>query len=247
MSAPCFSSVRCTRVRITDLDPFTRAPVAGAGHGYVLGSQVLLTITPENETGESFEFRDGSGSLCSSATLPDQFKRVTLSLQVCNLDPILERFLLGASQIVDGTDVIGIQAPPANVGTDVGVCLEVWSRAWDGSTQAILTSTSPGPAYHHWVFPFAHGFTPETMTIDSDVHLFTYTGIGEENSGVTTSGPYDDWPDAVTTSGGISRTFAHFLDGNIPAATCATITVGDTSNPPPPADGGYQGGYLEGY
>jgi hypothetical protein len=247
MTTSCVSSVRCTRARLTELDAF-RAPVQGLGHGYVINSQILLTIETQNEAGEEFDFRDGSGVLCSSGTLADQFKRVKLTLQVCNLDPTLEFFLLGAAQILDAADnVVGSQAPPANVGFDKGVCLEVWSRAWSGSQQAITPSTAPNLAYHHWVFPYAHGFAPETMTLDNGIHLFSYSGIGEESSTVTANGPYADWPDAVVTSGGISRTYAHFFDSAIPAAQCATIEVGDSNNPPPDVDGGYQGGYPEGY
>lgn len=245
--SPCLTSVRCVRVRITELDPATRAPVLGAGHGYVASSQVLLTVETENEPGETFEARDGSGLICDSAKTADTFKSVGLTLQVCNLDPYIERFLLGSALIVDGTDTIGAQAPPANLGVGAAVCLEVWSRAWSGSSQAVTPTTAPSVAFHHWVFPYAHGFAPESTTIDSGIHLFSYSGIGEESSEVTTTGPYDDWPAAVTTSGGISRAYAHFLDAAIPSATCATITVTGTTPTPPAIDGGYQGGYPEGY
>lgn len=245
--SPCLTSVRCVRVRLTELDVATRAPVLGAGHGYVIASQVLLTIATENQSGETFEARDGSGILCDSASLGDTFKDVKLTLQVCNLDPNIERFLLGAALITDGTDTIGAQAPPANLTARTAVCLEVWSRAWSGSSQAVVPTTTPNVAFHHWVFPYAHGFAPESVTIDSDIHLFSYTGIAEESSAVTETGPYGDWPAAITTSGGVSRAYAHFLDAALPSAACVTIDVVGTTPPPPLIDGAYQGGYPQGY
>jgi hypothetical protein len=207
------------------LDPSTLQAYTGAGRGYVIDSQVLLTVGTEIEEGEEFTQKNAGGRLCASLREDDLFKRVTLSLQVCNLDPILENYLTGARLFNASGLAIGAQAPASNTALTAAVCLEGWSRAWDGTQQAIPAATSPSVAYHHWVFPHAHGFTVQDFDLNNGIHLFQYDGIGDENSAITLNGPFNDWPSTIADEGGVVGAYGHFFDSAIPSSTCATIAV----------------------
>ena len=228
MTAPhCYSSVRLERVRLAQLNPSTLQAQTGAGHGYVIDSQVLLTVGTEIEEGDEFTQKNGGGRLCASVREDDLFKRVTLSLQVCNADPVLESFLTGARLFRDGSaNAIGVQAPAADTALTTAVCLEAWSRAWDGTQQGIPAVTSPNVAYHHWVFPYAHGFTVQDFDLANGITLFQFDGLGDENSAITLNGPFNDWPASIADEGGVVGAYGRFFDGaTLPSATCATITV----------------------
>jgi hypothetical protein len=220
----CFSSVRLERVRIAQLDPTTLQASATANTGYVIDSQVLLTVGTEIEAGEEFTQKNSGGRLCASLKENDLFKRVTLSLQVCNLDPVLESMLTGARLFNASGVPVGAQAPASNAALTAAVCLEGWSRAWDGTQQAIPAVTSPNVAYHHWVFPYAHGFTVQDFDLNNGIHLFQYNGSGDENSAITLNGPFNDWPSSIADEGGVVGAYGHFFDSAIPSATCTRIT-----------------------
>ena len=226
MSGHNTSSIRFERVRLSQLNPSTLQAYTGAGHGYVIDSQVVLTIGTEIEEGEEFTQKNGGGRLCASAQEDDLFKRVTLQLQICNLDPIVESWLTGARLFLDGSsNVIGAQAPASNSSLTAAVCLEGWTRAWSGTAQAIPPVTSPNVAYHHWVFPWAHGFTVQDFDLNNGIHLFQFTGIGDENSAISLNGPFNDWPSSIADEGGVVGAYGHFYDSAIPSSTGATIAV----------------------
>lgn len=221
----CFSSVRLERVRLAQLNTSTLQAQSGAGHGYVIDSQVVLTVGTEIEEGEEFTQKNSGGRLCASLREDDLFKRCTIQLQVCNLDPILENYLTGARLFTASGNAVGAQAPASNQALTAAVCLEGWSRAWDGTQQAIPAATSPNVAYHHWVFPYAHGFTIQDFDLNNGIHLFQFNGIGDENTAITLNGPFNDWPASIADEGGVVGAYGHFFDSAIPTATCATISV----------------------
>lgn len=230
MTAPCYSSVRLERVRLARINPATLQAFPGAGNGYVIDSQVVLTVGTEIEAGEEFTQKNSAGRLCASVREDDLFKRCTIKLQVCNLDPTIEYFLTGARLFHDGSgNTIGAQAPAANSALTTAVCLEGWTRAWEGTTQGVPAVTSPNVAYHHWVFPYAHGFTLQDFNLDNGIHLFEFDGIGEENAAITLNGPFNDWPSSIADEGGVTGAYGHFFDAIIPSATCATITASANS------------------
>lgn len=212
---PVTASVRCERIRITELDPASHIVVAGASHTHVIDSQVVLTISPIAESGQDILQRDGDGGVCAQVKGSGTLTAIGLKLQVCDLDTTFERILTGSAEIFDGLAPIGSEAPSLGFSTSATSVMEAWSRAWDGTGQAVL---GPDPAYHHWVFPLVTGFVMRDLDLSSGVHLFSYEGIGYENAGIDPTGPVGDWPTPVVTHGGITRAWGHFLDVAIPVA-----------------------------
>lgn len=221
----CLASVRLERIRLAKLNPTTRAPLVGANNGYVSDAQVLLRVGVEIETGRDVTQKNGGGRVCASFKESDTFKRATVQLQVCQADPVLESFLTGGGTFADGSNIQGVQAPRAGATLENYVALEGWTRAWDGTTQAVPPSTSPDVAYWHWVFPMTSGWVPNDFDLGDGVHLFQFNGIAEENTAFTLNGAFNDFPAYIADEGGVVAAYGRFLDDQIPAATCARIPI----------------------
>lgn len=224
-SPSCYGSARISRVRISELDPDTLAPLAGSDNGLVIDHQILLSFDPVLRTGEEIEQTNGDGELCISLQEDDQLKRWTVRLQVCRIHPVLDAKLTGASLITDSGSPVGMQAPSAGVALSNPVCLEAWTRAIEVTAQAVAPVTSPDLSYWHFVFPYLHGCVPGSTELNSGAHLFEYNGRADENSAITANGPFNDWPDYVADAGGITKGYGKFLDGPPPDSACAPIVV----------------------
>lgn len=224
MSNPtCFQSLQASRFRVTQLDA-NGAPVTGAGHGYVSDAIVDLTLTLVFTTGADVVQLNGSGAQCATFKDIDRLKRVDLALNLCQLDAQLIAFMTEQPTFNMGGQPIGWQFPASTQQSLNGVALEVWTRAWDGGAQAVPAFTSPNIAWWHWVFPKTQ-WTVGNLKMDSGFMVVPMSGSSFENTRLTANGPYNDYPTGVAGPGGVTHSGGVFLDSNVPAAACATITV----------------------
>lgn len=223
MSSTCYASVECLQLRTAQLTA-TGAPSTGANKGYCTDAVIKLDVSVELRTGSEFEQKNGQGALCAVFKQPDRIKRLSFGVDLCQLDAELISQMTGADRFSSGGNTIGMQLP-AVTGDDPGpVCLEAWSLAWDGDSQAVAPFTSPSATYIHWVFPFTR-WVQGNWTLEDGIMVVPLTGQGEENAFITANGPYDDWPAAVATSGGVTRLGGWFLDSSLPATQCGFISV----------------------
>jgi hypothetical protein len=225
MPAPsCYSSIRCERIRVTQLDAGGN-PVVGAASGYVSDAQVSLDVGLEIEEGEEITQKNGGSRICATSKVANQLKSATLSLELCQLDIELFAMMTGGTLIECATEPLGYKPKALTASTETPVALEVWSRAWDGGGQANLTGgQGTGVAFWHWVFPNVK-WTPAQFTLDEQVHVFPLDGIGLENSVLTADGPFNDWPTCVEDAGGINTVYGVWLDTAPPDAQCGVIAV----------------------
>lgn len=222
MTSTCYASVELAALRIAELTA-AGAPSTGAGNGYVTDAAIQMGVTVEVETGTEFTQKNGLGAICATLKQPDTVKRVTLALELCQLDSQLIAMLTGGDPFTAGADVIGMQLPAVG-GTPPNLCVEAWTKAWDGGGQAVPSYTSPNPAYFHFVFPLTT-WVQGQFNMAEGFMVVPLTGSGSENNAITANGPFDDWPAAVAGRGGITRIGGWFLDEDIPTAACAAITV----------------------
>lgn len=216
-------TLQCVRLRVAKLTA-AGAPNVGASNGYVSDSIVDLTVGVELTTGDDFEKKKGDGTLCGAFKDCDRIKRLNLSATFCELDAALLEFLTGADPFTSGGQTVGFQYPSISAACPNGVCLEVWTKAWDGSQQAVPSITSPLAAYHHWVFPRVKMVLGD-IKFENAFADIPMTGTSEENSQITANGPFNDWPGFVGAAGGVTRVGGSFYDSNIPAASSAKIAV----------------------
>lgn len=224
MSDPhCFGSLQVCRLRVAELDAAGEA-VAGVSNGYISDAVVKVDVGVEIEQGDELTLKNGCGDVCQSFQGSDKIKRVTLAMDLCQLDSELVSLLVGGTLIDSAGDTIGWALPSIDDAAPNGVCLELWTKAWDGTEQATPASLGGAAAYFHWVFPRAT-FTLGDVTMENDIMVLPLTGYGNENSSLNADGPYNDWPGAVAAAGGFPTAGGWFLDDTIPEAVCGFVEV----------------------
>lgn len=227
MTSTCYASVELSAIRVAELTS-AGAPNTGAGNGYVSDAAIQMGVTVEVETGTEFVQKNGLGAICATLKQPDTIKRVTLALELCQLDSELIAMLTGGQTFASGGNTIGMQLPAVGA-TPPNLCIEAWTKAWDGGGQAVPAFTSPTPAYFHFVFPLTT-WVQGQFSMAEGFMVVPLTGSGSENSAITANGPFDDWPAPVVNAGGITRIGGWFLDDDLPTAACAAIAVSSAAS-----------------
>lgn len=219
----CFSSLQAVAIRVAKLTA-AGAPLTGGNNGYATDALIDVTAKVELSTGDEFTVKNGAGAVCATFKNCDNIKRLTLDMNLCQLDAYLLNFLTGAPLFTSGGNPIGWQYPSVTAGCPNGVSLEVWTKAWDATQQAVPAFTSPSAAFWHWVFPKTK-WVQGDLKMENNIMVVPVTGTSEENASITANGPYNDWPAAVAGPGGITHVGGVFLDPALPALACAPITV----------------------
>lgn len=218
-----YQTLQCVRLRVAKLTS-SGAPSVGASNGYVSDGIIDLTVGVELTTGDDFEKKKGDGTLCGVFKDVDRIKRLNLSATFCELDAALLEFLTGADPFVSGGNAVGWQYPSISAAAPNGVSLEVWTKAWAGSQQAVDAFSGVNAAYHHWVFPRVKMVLGD-LKFANEFADIPMTGTSEENAFITANGPFNDWPAAIAASGGVTRVGGEFLDSTLPAASSSKIAV----------------------
>lgn len=212
MANPCYGGVQACRLRVARLDA-GGVPDTGADNLYVTDSLIQIQSTPEIEAGDEFTQKNGCGDICASFKGVDHIKRVTLALTLCQLDAELLEMLTGGSVLTSGGDTVGY-AMPSSTDSPAPVSVEAWSKAWDGSQQAVDGSDA---LYWRFVFPSTTWVLGQ-HTLANGIMTIPLTGTGTENSGFGT-GPGGDLPASIPGPE------AYLLDTDLPDAECGYQTL----------------------
>jgi hypothetical protein len=218
----CFASLQVCGIRVARLDA-AGVGIPGAASGYISDAMISVDVGLEVTTGDDLEVKNGCGSLCAAFKDCDRLKRVTLGMSLCQLDTELIEILTGASTFTDSGEVIGLQLPSTTADCPVGASFEVWTKAWDGGEQGVATSVG-GATYFHFVFPRTK-WRVGNFTLENKFLEVKLEGFGEENSQITSNGPYNDWPTGVVNGGGVTHIGGWFYDDAPPTASCGYVTV----------------------
>lgn len=220
MAIACWGSRSIQRMRVSLLDSSSGAPDDGASNGWVTNGIVSVVATPQTEAGDEFTLKNGDGDICQYYATPDRIKRVDPVVSLCQADPRLVNIMLGGDYYSDGSGALGY-AIPLTTDTLVPVCLEWWTRAWDGTAQATISSTAQ---YWHHVIPKVY-FVLGTVTSEHGLETVVMNGKGSENPNITGNGPFDDWPAAIATTDGLVASYGRWRESTLPTASCAYVTV----------------------
>lgn len=228
MSANCVGSLQVCRIRVASLTP-GGLPDEGSDTGYVSDAIIQANLSVELESGDDFVLKNGCGNLCQTFKDSDRVKRVNIDMEFCQLDSELVGLLVNADTFYDaGEDVtIGAVIPSSTDGPGNGVALELWTKAWDSNQQAnasLIGGSSSDVLYFRWFFPYVR-FQLGNMTLQNDILRIPVAGYAQENDDMPADGPYQDFPAAVQSAGGITTAGGWFLDDSIPAAQCGYIPV----------------------
>jgi len=222
MTSTCVTSLDLCAIRVARLSD-AGVPQAGATNGYAANSPIRLQVTVTTEAGEEFTQRNGCGDLCAVFEEPDKIKGLQLAMDLCQLDAYLLRLTAGVDVIEDAGEAIGFEFPEVGSTPDP-VCLEGWTKAWEGSQPATPTFTAPDAAYMHWVFPFTRWVNGD-ITMEHQLMVVPVSGKGRENANIGATGPFDDWPSVIASRGGITRIGGWFYDATLPEVECDYVPV----------------------
>ena len=186
MADICGVSFGACLVRVTRVD--ANGNVIAGDNSYVTDSPVSVGVNPNIETGQNFSVRNGCGCKIGSRKFPDTFNYFDLTLNLAEIEPQLLAFLLGASTIDQGADVVGLAFASALACDEQApkVAFEFWAENGSGSG---LNATHP---YWHWVFP-ATTWVLGDNTFEEGPAQPTLNGTSQTN-GNWGEGPYGDGP-----------------------------------------------------
>jgi hypothetical protein len=124
MATHCFIPLLGKRIRVTPLDSCGNVPTAAeyvATDGFV-----TVTLSSEVEEGTEIIVRKASGALCVNEKMADSFKRFTVEIDFCGVNPSLLAIVSNAVPYEDATgDVIGFTVPEGEIAK--WFSLELWT------------------------------------------------------------------------------------------------------------------------
>ncbi len=218
MAVNCGVSFGACAVRLTRID--SSGNVIAGDNSYVTDKVISVALNPNIETGQTFSVRNGCGCSIARFKANDLFNWFEFSFVSAALEPEMMAFLLGASTIEDGADVVGLAFPGELACDDdePAVAFEFWSQHIVGSGQ---DGAFP---WIHWVFPRTIWHLGNNNFAEA-IASPTVDGFSRTN-GQWGDGPYGDGPpDSQDISeGGFWKT-----DVDPPAAECAAQPVTATS------------------
>ena len=122
-----FKPILGKRIRSTVLDNCGNVPSAGTEDvSLATDGFVTLTLSSEVEEGEEIIQRKASGALCVNEKMADSFKRLTLEMEFCGVNPSLLSHVSNAEPYEDyAGDVAGFTVPEGEI--DKYFALELWT------------------------------------------------------------------------------------------------------------------------
>ncbi len=219
MAVACGVSFGLCAVRVTRLDENGVAE-GGAGNTYTSDRAITVGLSPNIETGNTFNLRNGCGCSISRFKSLDVFNWFEFTFANGALEPEMMAMMLGSEDITSGGDSVGLHFGSALSCDDAEptVAFEFWTKHINGNTQ---DTTHP---WIHWVFPKTVWQLGDN-TFEEGIATPTVNGFSRTNSNWG-DGPYGDGP---PDSQDISEGGWWQTDEDPPAAECAAGNVSPSS------------------
>lgn len=151
MPTRCFKPVLGKRIRVVRLDECGNVPASGTEDSVVATDGfVSLTLSSEVEEGSEIITRKADGSLCVNEMTSPSFKRFTMELEFCGVDPGLLSVVTNAEVYNDWAEnPAGITVPEGTIDGKFG--FEMWTGL---SGQACASGVEEASGY--LVLPFVN-------------------------------------------------------------------------------------------
>jgi len=183
MATHCFIPLLGKRLRVTELDSCGAVPTAAtqlATDGFV-----TMTLSSEVEEGTEIIVRKASGALCVNEKQADSFKRFTVEIEFCGVNPSLLALVTNAEEYVDGEDVIGFTVPEGEILK--WFALELWT-----GLSGVVCAPGTEEASGYILLPFVTaGVLGDIEVTGEDAITFTMTGAATKGGNAWGVGPYD--------------------------------------------------------
>lgn len=175
------------RIRVTRLDASGNVPLTTVADSFIVTSGfVSVGMSFEMEDGDEIIVKRADGSLCINEKFSDSFKRATVEIELCEVNPNALTLMTNAEPYTGtvGTDVIGFTVPEGTI--DKFFALELWmGLAGQGCTPGAAESSD------YLLLPFVGAGLLGGITINgTDAITFTMTGASTKGGNAWGVGPW---------------------------------------------------------
>lgn len=198
MATRCFTPVLGKRIRVTRLDECGTVPASGTANSIaVTNGFISLTLSSEVEDGAEIITKKADGSLCVNEMTASSFKRFTLEMEFCGVDPGLLSLVTNGEAYLDyNGDSAGIVVPEGTI--DSKFALEMWSGL---SGAACPTGIDADECSGYLLLPFVQaGVLGDIEVTGEDAITFSMTGAFTKGGNGWGVGPYEVLLDGTTPS-----------------------------------------------
>lgn len=181
MATVCYTPLRGLVMRVTELDACGLVAV----DAFQVTSKGFFTITPaaDVEAGQDFARALADGTMCVDDKEPDLLKRLTLTGELCGVDPDLVNLMAGFPVELDSADPVGFRIQTGRA--DTHFALEIWSEL--GGAAAC---TGEDECYQYSLFPNVTGARVIPGAYANALQTFTFEGAHTEGGAGWGDGPY---------------------------------------------------------
>lgn len=187
MATHCFIPILGKRLRITQLDACGNVLAAGTvGATLVTDGFITISMSSEIEDGAEIITKKADGSLCVNQKLNNSFKRFTVQVDFCGVNPSLLAMVSNAQAYADyALDTAGFKVAEGLI--EKKFALELWTGI---SGAACL----PGAAFSggYLLLPFVQGGVLGDIAVDGENAVtFSLTGAYTVGGNAWGVGPYN--------------------------------------------------------
>lgn len=214
----CFIPMLGKRIRVTELE--NNGGIPEDGEYIATDGFITVNLTAEVEDGTEIIVRNASGNLCVNEKKSDSFKRFTLEIEFCGVNPSLLAMVTNAMPYTDAAgEVAGFTVPEGSI--EKAFALELWT-----GLSGVVAGAPGEEASGYLLLPYIRAGVLGDITIDGENAVtFSVTGsatVGGNSWGV---GPYE----VVKTSLGAPSKLPTALDA------LDHLLLVDTALAPPPS------------
>lgn len=215
MATHCFIPVLGKRLRVTQLNNCGVA-VPTTGLNVVTDGFVTVTLSSEVEDGVEIIQKNASGNLCVNEKRSDSFKRFTVEIEFCGVNPSLLSMVSVAKAYADyAGDVAGFTVGEGAI--DKNFALELWTGL---SGQACLPGQT-GEASGYLLLPYVGAGVLGDITIDGENAVtFSLTGAATKGGNQWGRGPYN----VLVGAGGVNEVQSIAITG-VPTGGSYRLTL----------------------
>lgn len=194
MTTHCFTPVLGKRLRATELDT-CGAVTPGTSEQVTTDGFITVTLSSEVEEGTEIIQRNAAGQLCVNEKMADSFKRFTVEIEFCGVNPSLLAIVSNAEPYVDyAGDVAGFTVPEGEINKKFA--LELWTGL---SGQACLPGGGD-EASGYMLLPFIQAGVLGNIEMDGENAVtFSLTGAYTMGGNSWGFGPYEVLRDTNAT------------------------------------------------
>lgn len=189
MATHCFIPLLGKRIRVTELD--SCGALLTGGTQIATDGFTTMTLSAEVEEGTEIIVRKASGALCVNEKMADSFKRFTIEIEFCGVNPSLLALVTNAEEYLDGTEVIGFTVPEGEILK--WFALELWT-----GLSGVVCAPGTEEASGYVLLPFiTAGVLGDIEITGEDAITFSLNGAATKGGNQWGVGPYNVYATAA--------------------------------------------------